>query len=213
MAGRDDWAHAAESDAADDLREKILTGFKAGKPFTPYVPTLDWPPVTRVLDFGCGLGRSFPWLRTVAPRIVGFDLPPMIARCRALLGEGAGGSDGIEALYDDWSILRRERFDLIHASLVLQHIDTDVVRGALRDFAAMSPVVYLLTRTDSDFGANLFDLMAEEPAFTPGACHEVDHDSATHQLRVLSSGKFSDARAAGPGRHFELLLGSGRSRA
>ncbi|MEZ5316773.1 MAG: class I SAM-dependent methyltransferase [Vicinamibacterales bacterium] len=205
MAGREDWARAAEADSADDLREKILTGFRTGKPFTPYVPTLSWPPVTRVLDFGCGLGRSFPWLRTVAPAIVGFDLPPMITRCRALLTEP------VEALRDDWAAVRDERFDLIHASLVLQHIETEVVRSALADFARMAPAIYVLTRTDTDFGVNLFDLIAERAELVPGECHEVDHDPADAPAWVLARHLRRGPRVAGAGRHFEVMLGSGRA--
>ena len=63
MAGRDYWLSIAQSDDPDDLREHILTGFKDGKPFTPYVPTIPLPaPIGQVLDFGCGVGRTFPFL-------------------------------------------------------------------------------------------------------------------------------------------------------
>src|SRR6478735_9124403 len=58
MVGRDYWLSIAELSTPDDLREHILTGFKSGKPFTPYVPTIALPaPLDRVLDFGCGVGR------------------------------------------------------------------------------------------------------------------------------------------------------------
>jgi hypothetical protein len=201
MAGRDDWWQAAAAESDDDLRERILTGFKTGKPFTPYVPTIAWPAVATVLDFGCGLGRSFPWLRQSASTVWGYDLPPMIARCRELAPQGV-------VLSDDWAAMRTRRFDLIHASLVLQHMETDAIRACLADFAAMSPAIYLLTRTDSDFGASLFDLIADEIRLVPAPCHEVEHDDQTHQLRVLRRMSFAEARAAGPGRHVEILLTS-----
>jgi len=44
VPGLDDWLNAARSADPDDLREQILTGFRAGKPFTPYVPTLAMRP-------------------------------------------------------------------------------------------------------------------------------------------------------------------------
>jgi len=201
VPGREDWWNAAATESDDDLRERILTGFKSGKPFTPYAPTIGWPPVESVLDFGCGVGRSFPYLRSVARRISGFDLPPMIARCRTLAADDV-------ALRDDWPALRRERFDLVHASLVLQHLETDAIRAFLSHFAGMAPAIYLLTRIDSDFGANLFELLADEPRLRPGPCHEVTHDYDTHQLRVLGRPPFDEARTAGPGRHFEMLLTS-----
>ena len=78
-----DWVELAATATDAELREKILTGFKDGKPFTPYVPTLALPVATgAVLDFGCGLGRNFPYLTTVATRVTGYDLPAMIDRCR-----------------------------------------------------------------------------------------------------------------------------------
>jgi hypothetical protein len=43
MAGRDHWLSSARSTDPDDIREQILTGFKDGKPFTPYVPTIPLP--------------------------------------------------------------------------------------------------------------------------------------------------------------------------
>ncbi|HET7216421.1 MAG TPA: hypothetical protein VFJ02_00170 [Vicinamibacterales bacterium] len=56
-------------------------------------------PLHRVLDFGCGLGRNIPYLRSIAEDIVGFDLPPMIERGRAL---------GLPALLtSDWEVSAR----------------------------------------------------------------------------------------------------------
>lgn len=203
MPGREDWSSLARSADEAELREHILTGSKAGKPFTPYVPTIPLPaPIDAVLDFGCGIGRNFPYLRTIARRIVGFDLPPMIERCRALASETA------DALTDDWNTLRSSRFDLLFASLVLQHVETATCREYLRDFAHMAPATYLLTRTDTDFGANVLELVAETGAFAAGSCVEVEHDPATHQLKVLGTKSFDAARASSASVHCEVLLRS-----
>ena len=155
MAGREEWSSIAAGDA-DELRERILTGYKSGKPFTPYVPTIPLPaPIESVLDFGCGLGRNFPYLKTIATRVEGFDLPPMIERCRAL------GAEQVSRLSSDWADVRTRRYELVFASLVLQHIDTDECRRYLADFASMTPCVYLLTRTRTDFDAVVLDLVVE----------------------------------------------------
>jgi SAM-dependent methyltransferase len=222
VPGRQDWSSLAASADVDELRELILTGFKAGKPFTPYVPTLTLPsPLNGVLDFGCGLGRNFPYLESVAGRVVGFDLPPMIARCRALVAESSkhvdvsgrghptpGGLSPRCRLEDNWESLRAEHFDLIFTALVLQHIETASCRAYLADFARMTPAVYLLTRTDSDFGANVLELVEETGAFDAGPCVEVDHDADTHQLRTLGRTTLAGALAAGGSRHYEVLLRS-----
>lgn len=203
MAGLDYWLTLARDADPDDLREHILTGYKDGKPFTPYVPTLDLPsPINRVLDFGCGVGRTFPYLKTVARSVVGFDLPPMLARCRLL------ATEAVSLLTDDWLALQTQRFDLIVAVLVLQHIEPPLARGYVTSFARMSPWTYLLTRDSSDFDTNVLDLVAETGLFDAGECVAVNHDPETHQLRLLGRHAFDDVRRATEGRHYEVLLRS-----
>jgi SAM-dependent methyltransferase len=204
MAGRDYWLSIAQSADADDLREYILTGFKGGKPFTPYLPTIQLPSEPRrVLDFGCGVGRTFPFLKRLAPHVTGFDLPPMIERCRTLAPQPAN------ALFDDWATVRTQRFDLIVSVLVLQHIEPAICSDYLRDFARMAPAIYLLSRADSDFGSNVFASIASTGLFdVPGECVEVEHDPATNQLRILGRSRFDEICAPGTAGHFEVLLRS-----
>jgi SAM-dependent methyltransferase len=203
VPGRDEWENLARASDDDDLRERILTGFKAGKPFTPYWPTIALPPmVDRVLDFGCGAGRNFPFLTTIARSIWGFDLSPMIERCRQL------ATVQVDALADDWLTVRDKRFDLIFASLVLQHIEPERTRSYLDDFARMSPAVYLLTRTVSDFDTRVLDAVTTSGLFDAGACVRVDHDPVTHQLRVLGQASIVEAAAGDAGAHYEVLLRS-----
>lgn len=201
MPGLDDWLTAARAADPEELRERILTGYKSGKPFTPYVPTIRLPAnITSVLDFGCGLGRNFPYLRTIARSVSGFDLPPMIERCRALAAEP------VDQLFDDWNDVRTRRFDLIFAALVLQHIEPSACRSYLADFARMAPAVYILTRSTSDFDTNVLALVAATGAFKADETVEVDHDSATNQLRVLGRKPFDVVCQSSDGGHFEVLL-------
>jgi len=203
MAGREHWLSIARSSDPDDIREQILTGFRAGKPFTPYVPTIALPArVDRVLDFGCGVGRTFPFLRTIAGHVTGFDLPPMIAQCRALATERA------DALEDDWQAVRQLGFDLIVAVLVLQHVEPPACRAYLEDFARMAPAVYVLSRADSDFGTNVFAGIAATGCYEAAECVEVDHDPETHQLRVLGRHAFAATCASEARGHYEVLLRS-----
>jgi len=203
MPGIDDWLSVARSAYPDDLREHILSGFKSGKPFTPYVPTIALPsPIDRVLDFGCGVGRSFPYLKSIARHVEGYDLPPMIARCRALSAES------VDLLLDDWNEARVRPFDVIVAALVLQHIEPAISRAYLLDFARMAPVTYLLTRVDDDFGMKVLDLVADTGLFDAAECVKVDHDSKTHQLQILGRRPFDEARQSAEPGHYEVLLRS-----
>ena len=203
MSGLDDWLSVARGADADELRERILTGFKAGKPFTPYVPTIDLPSAPdTVLDFGCGVGRNFPYLRTRARRVCGFDLPPMIERCKEI------APMAVDALWDDWADVKHERFDLIFAALVLQHIEPTACRSYLTDFARLSPMTYLLTRTTTDFGTSVLDHCIEAHAFDVGDCTIVEHDTETNQLKVLGVRSFEELRRSGDEVHCEMLLRS-----
>jgi SAM-dependent methyltransferase len=200
MVGREDWLSVASAADVDDVRERILTGYREGKPFTPYVPTIELPRATRVLDFGCGLGRNFPFLTSMATHVVGFDLPPMIERCRSLPDRPAVD------LTSDWTEVGSSRFDLVFATLVLQHIETDACRSYLEDFARMAPTTYVLTRVRSDFDLNVLDLIGLTQLFDASDCVEVDHDPATHQLRILSRQPFDAVRRFADGGHYEVLL-------
>jgi Methyltransferase domain len=201
--GVKDWLAAAQADDDEELRERILTGFKTGKPFTPYVPTIPIPSrIASALDFGCGLGRNFPYPTTVATRVDAFDLPPMIGRCRAEMPESRVN------LTDDWNDIRQRHYDLVFAALVLQHIETDACAAFLADFSRIAPHTYLLTRGKSDFDASILDLVADTDLFDVEACAAVDHDPATHQLRQIAPLAFEDARRRDRLAHYDLLLRS-----
>lgn len=201
MAGTGDWLAVASEANADDLRERILTGFKEGKPFTPYRPTVALPsPVGRVLDFGCGVGRSFPYLKAIASHVTGYDLSPMIERCRELAPVAA------DELSPDWADVRTSRFDLIFSTLVLQHIEPDTCRQYLLDFARMAPAIYVLTRASSDFGTSVLAQIAGVGLFDATACVEVEHDQSTHQLHVIGTSALEDLVRSGRDGHFELVL-------
>ena len=198
--GLDDWLAAARADD-DELRERILTGYKTGKPFTPYVPTIAMPSrIGFALDFGCGLGRNFPYLTSVAGRVDGFDLPPMIERCRET------HPDTSVNLTANWEEIKQRQYDLVFASLVLQHIETSACVQFLADFSRISAHTYLLTRGNSDFDVSILDLIADANLFEIEACAAVEHDADTHRLRQVAPLAFDAARRGDRGAHYDLLL-------
>ena len=124
----------------------------------------------------------FPSSRRIAAHVTGFDLPPMIERCRTLAADPADG------LLDDWLTVRGRQFDLIVCVLVLQHHRAGRLPTYLEDFARMAPAVYLLTRADSDFGTNvLAGGQRDRTLRRQERCVEVEHDPETNQLRALGA--------------------------
>ena len=203
MPGLHDWQSIAATADADDLREHILTGYKIGKPFTPYVPTIELPASCDwVLDFGCGVGRNFSYLKSVSRHVAGFDLPPMIERCRTL------AAASVELLSDNWPSLSSRRFDLIFAALVLQHVEPEPCRRYLADFARMAPLTYLLTRLQSDFGENMLRVVGDSGLFDIEECAEVEHVPVRHTLRRIGSRSPAEMQHSSDNLHYDVRLRS-----
>ena len=202
MIGNDHWCQIAATARPEDVREAILTGYRDGKVFAPYVPLLKMPPLEHVLDFGCGLGRNIPYLCSVAGQVVGFDLAEMIERCRREVALPLGAD-----LTSDWRWVRQQRFDCVFACLVFQHIDPAELRTLLLDCATIAPWTYVLSRGRNDFGGGVFDVIASMGAFhEPEHLHHVEHDPATHGLRRC--GTVLAAEVPADDRHYEALFRS-----
>ena len=203
MAGRDDWTDIAAGDA-DELRERILTGYKAGKPFTPYVPTIPLPaPIDSVLDFGCGLGRNFPYLKTIAAqggrvRPAADDRPVPCAGDRK--GETTSALIGRTCVSGRYDARVRVARAAAH-----RHRGVPRLPGRLRAHGA--------ARVSSDPDPHRFRCRHARSGrrirpLPPGPCRIVDHDPVTHQLRIIGDRTFDQARESTDDVHYEMLLRS-----
>jgi SAM-dependent methyltransferase len=78
-----------------------------------------------VLDFGCGVGRVLVPFAHLFPRVVGLDVSPsMLSEARRNCDQrGAGQVDLV--LSDDALGGLCEQFDLVHSTMVLQHVEVD----------------------------------------------------------------------------------------
>jgi hypothetical protein len=54
----------------------------------------------------------------------------------------------------------------------------------------------------------MLDLVDDSGLYVPGTCRIVDHDPATHQLRIIGERSFDEARASADDVHYEMLLQS-----
>jgi cyclopropane fatty-acyl-phospholipid synthase-like methyltransferase len=91
--------------------------------------------VMRILDFGCGTGRSLPYLDKYFPdaEIWGYDVSPASLKV-------AAGCTARAQLFSDWDVLGATKFDAIIAANVFHHIPLDQRLSALtRCHAALNP--------------------------------------------------------------------------
>jgi SAM-dependent methyltransferase len=197
MSGTEHWRHVASLDDVA-VRDAILSGYRDGKPFAPYIPTIDVGSGARVLDFGCGLGRNFPYLITIAQQVVGYDVVEMIQRARAQPSQPA------VALEDDWAAVREQRFDLVFASLVFQHIEPAQLERYLDDIFVIARRCYVLSRGRHDFGGPTMQYLRGRVALPDGVL--VEHDPRTNGLTRVGSVSGAEIAELDDDRHFEIVI-------
>ncbi|MGH3505943.1 MAG: class I SAM-dependent methyltransferase [Nocardioidaceae bacterium] len=84
----------------------------------------------RVLDFGCGAGRTAQALRRHSEAVLGVDISaPMLEIARRL--DESGSCDFVLNDRPDLSAFGDGAFDLAYSSLVLQHLPPEVARAFL----------------------------------------------------------------------------------
>lgn len=132
-----------------------------------------------VLDFGVGMGRNFPYLKTLFKNVHGFDTEPMINNLKQRDGFG-------ENLYFDWSEATQRKYDLVYESVVMQHIPPQEVIHRLYQISTISKYFVSWTRSYNDylrnfqhkkFGVNIASLISSLDAFEVIEC-SVDLDVA-----------------------------------
>ncbi len=80
---------------------------------------------TRILDFGCGVGRLLIPFASVAVEVVGMDVAPsMLEEARRNCSDRGIGNVRL-VLSDDALSAADGQFDLVHSFIVLQHIEVE----------------------------------------------------------------------------------------
>lgn len=91
---------------------------------------------TRVLDFGCGVGRTLIAMAAAAPEVVGVDVAPSMLEEARLNCAARGVTNVTLSLSDDTLSTLTGDFDLIHSCIVFQHIPVErgraIFAGLLR---------------------------------------------------------------------------------
>ena len=158
------WTFVAQQSEAD-IKEALLSGYKQGKPFSPNNFNFFSPDyrVDKVLDFGCGIGRNFPSLRSCSEEIVAYDIPEMLDACRQY-------ADCTNVtLMQNWDEIIKYRFDVGIATLVLQHIAVKQdIDQLLNDLSQCCEFLYISTRCwiDGQDKLNTFSTIMNSGYFT-----------------------------------------------
>ena len=113
------------------LGEAIPEGLNEDSYFAEYkialmAARLEGTPPIHILDFGCGAGRSLPYLDRYFPKaeLWGYDLSPASLKVAAKRVPRA-------KLFSDWSAVASMRFDVIIAANVFHHIPSAQRQQAL----------------------------------------------------------------------------------
>lgn len=132
-----------------------------------------------VLDFGVGMGRNVPYLKTHFKNVYGFDTEPMIKNLKQ--------RDGFDKnLYFDWNDVASKKYDLVYESVVMQHIPPQEVIYRLYQISTVSKYFVSWTRSYNDFlrnfkiqrfGVNIAGLISSLDAFEMVDC-SIDLNSA-----------------------------------
>lgn len=128
--------------------------------------------MNRVLDFGVGMGRNRPYLKTLFSEVHGFDTEPMIKNFKS--------KNPLEiSVFDDWDNVSKFRYDVVYESVVMQHIPPQEVIYRLYQVSSIAKYFVSWTRSYNDylrnfqhrkFGVNIASLISSLDAFEVVDC-------------------------------------------
>lgn len=126
----------------------IITGAKTVGDLKPDINIIDaLRPYSKILDFGCGIGRNTFALNADGHAVTAFDFPNMI---QMMMSDPRYATR--ITVETDWHRLVEVKFDAILASLVLQHLPADVADEYLAAMAKMTGHLLVHSRAYMDYG-------------------------------------------------------------
>ncbi len=153
------WQKANEKNAAN----LIITGAKGLTPeegFKSADAFIEWMFKNHksVLDFGAGAGRNTFVLAKKYKYVDAYDFPNMLQ----LIIENKKFPNSNIGIYTDWNFIKNKKYGAIFCSLVLQHLHPEDLEKYLNDFANMTPYLYTITRSYTDFThSNIYQILSK----------------------------------------------------
>lgn len=130
--------------------ERILTGHRgdAVLPADPSLPEfIKDEKIKKVLDFGCGVGRNTFYFAEIYDDVWAFDWPNMTD----MLKSDKRWKEQF-TVTNDWNEVKKQKFDAIFCSIVLQHITNPELDNYLKDMSTITDRLLVFTRGYLDKG-------------------------------------------------------------
>lgn len=109
------------------------------------------------LDFGCGIGRNFPFMQKHFSTFDAYDLPNMTNMAQQ------HASIKPRLITSDWELIKRNKYDVVVAILVLQHIPIATIHDFLKDFSEITQYLLIGTRSymDGEGGVAIYPILLQ----------------------------------------------------
>ena len=173
---KDFWISTTYENAGD----RILSGYQGS---LENMPVSEWlvdlaGSGKYILDFGCGVGRNSAALSKNFKKVFAYDLPNMIN-----LVPIKNKLSNIDYT-SDWEAVKSNKFDVVLASLVFQHIHDQELFEYLKDLSQITDKIILTSRTwIDDTNSNVLDIVQE--FFNVEVLGKVENDHFTAILRSI----------------------------
>lgn len=180
------WQNKIPHSNLNETIDYVLTGYNINtippsRHLLKYINQENKSNNTKLLDFGCGIGRNLIFLSESLPdcQIYGYDNEIMLRQAKKFVYQKYQKNiDDIENihLFNNWNDIKQQKFDLIYATLVFQHIYEEPLSQYLRDIKAMTNVLLVESRRFNDDldqkhqqNKNTWEIM-EKNGFQPCFC-------------------------------------------
>jgi 2-polyprenyl-3-methyl-5-hydroxy-6-metoxy-1,4-benzoquinol methylase len=164
MSNFNNWIDVATKDL-DAVASAIVTGktvsmLASDSVLLSHCGSKDQP--IHLLDFGCGIGRNTYAAASFSSQwnVVGYDSAAMISRVSDFAAERGWKHPENLRFTSNWRSLTEQKFDVVLASLVFQHIYETDLRTYLEDLKQMTKKVVINGRRfNDDNGKNTWAIM------------------------------------------------------
>lgn len=144
----------------------------------------------RILDFGCGVGRNLIPLSIKYPnyQFYGYDSKQMFTQMSEFTNTKYQNNiiniSNIN-LSDDWNFYTKEKFDLIYATLVFQHIYEEALKRYIQDIKNMTKTLYVYGRRwNDDSRKNTWEILENFGLYPVNTDFEKNGEDESHQLAI-----------------------------